>query len=147
MTEILTFTTNMEQAGDIIDRNLLGLASKRLKRGLTFSSEGKTELLELTDRLIANVRQAASLFMTEDTRAARILANEKQTFRDSEAAATAAHFARLRSGRIETAETSALHLDLLRDLKSVNSHLIAAAAYPVLERNSELLPHRLRSAD
>jgi phosphate:Na+ symporter len=147
VSEILTFATNVEQAGDIVDRNLLGLASKRLKRGLTFSKEGQAELLQLTDRLIANARHAAALFMTGDMRAARLLAHEKQAFRDREAAATAAHFARLRAGRIETAETSALHLDILRDLKSVNSHLIAAAAYPVLERNSELLPSRLRPDD
>jgi phosphate:Na+ symporter len=142
--EILTFATNIEQAGDIVDRNLLGLASKRMKRGLSFSKEGKAELLGLAERLIANTRQAASLFMTEDARAARMLASQKQAFRDSEAQATAAHFARLRSGRIETAETSTLHLDLLRDLKQVNSHLVAAAAYPVLERHRELLPNRLR---
>ncbi|HWG04925.1 MAG TPA: Na/Pi cotransporter family protein [Beijerinckiaceae bacterium] len=147
VSDILTFATNIEQAGDIIDRNLLAMAAKRLKRGLSFSKEGQAELLELTDRLIANARQAASLFMTGNMQAARRLAHEKQAFRDREAAATTAHFARLRAGRIETAETSALHLDVLRDLKAVNSHLIAAAAYPVLERNSELLPSRLRLDD
>jgi len=36
-----------------------------------------------------------------------------------------------------------LHLDVLRDLKRINSH-IASAAYPVLERIGELLPSRLR---
>lgn len=145
VTEILTFATNIEQAGDIVDRNLLGLASKRMKRGLSFSQEGKAELLSLADRLIANTRQAGAVFMTGDARAARMLANEKQLFRDSEAEAVSAHFTRLRSGRIDTAETSALHLDLLRDLKQVNSHLVAAAAYPVLERHRELLPSRLRT--
>jgi len=48
-----------------------------------------------------------------------------------ENAATKAHFARLRQGRIDTAETSALHLDIIRDLKRINSHLVAGAAYPV----------------
>src|SRR5690606_38417922 len=103
--EILTFATNIEQAGDIVDRNLLGQASKKLKRGLSFSPEGRAELLDLTDRLIANTQQAAALFMTGDLRAARALANEKQAFRDSEAAATGAHFERLRAGRIDTRET------------------------------------------
>lgn len=150
VTEILTFVTNIEQAGDIIDRNLLGLASKRMKRGLAFSRRGKQELLDLADSLIANTQQAASLFVTGDARAARILANEKEAFRQSEDSGTLAHFERLRSGRVETAETSALHLDLLRDMKQVNSHLVAAAAYPVLERNQELLPSRVsagQSAD
>ena len=82
--------------------------------------------------------------MTGDDRAARLLAAEREVFRNMDATATEAHFERLRAGRIDTAETSALHLDALRDLKSVNTHLVAAAAYPVLERSGELLPSRLR---
>jgi phosphate:Na+ symporter len=90
------------------------------------------------------VQTAASLFTTGDERAARLLASEKEIFRSLEAAATDAHFERLRSGRIDTAETSALHLDALRYLKDVNAHLVAGAAYPVLESKGELLASRLR---
>ena len=147
VAEILSFATHMEQAGDIVDKSLLGVAMKKLRRGLTFSKEGQSELLEIIDRLIANVRAAASLFMTGDDRAARLLAAEKEAFRNLEAAATASHFERLRAGRTDTAETSSLHLDALRDLKRVNAHLVAAAAYPVLERNGELLISRLRETD
>jgi phosphate:Na+ symporter len=142
--EILTFATNMEQAGDLIEKNLLGIATKKLKRGVTFSPEGHAELLAMIDLLAVNLRAAASLFMTADERAARLLVGEKEVFRSLEAAATETHFDRLRAGRIDTAETSTLHLDALRDLKSVNTHLVAAAAYPVLERTGELLTSRLR---
>jgi len=145
--EILAFTTNVEQAGDIVDRNLLGAASKLAKRGLSFSKSGQAELLAMIDRLIVNVRTAASLFMTGDERAARLLMAEKETFRSMENASMDAHFERLRSGRVDTTETSALHLDSLRDLKSVNTHIVAAAAYPVLENAGNLLPSRLRQLD
>jgi phosphate:Na+ symporter len=64
-------------------------------------------------------------------------------FRDLENRATNVHFARVRAGRIESVETSALHLDLLRDLKRINAH-IAAAAYPVLEKRGELPASRLK---
>jgi phosphate:Na+ symporter len=144
VTEILAFATNMEQAGDIVDKNLLGLATKKLKRGLAFSKEGQTELLTMIDRLMENLRAAAALFVTEDERAARLLAAEKEAFRNLEADATASHFERLRSGRVDTAETSSLHLDALRHIKQINTHLVAAAAYPVLESKGELLPSRLR---
>ena len=145
LREILTFATEIEHAGDIVDNNLLGIANKMVKRGVTFSKSGQAELLAMIDRLLANVRTTASLFMTGDERVARLLASEKEVFRSMEAAATDAHFERLRSGRRDTVETSTMHLDALRDLKSVNSHLVAAAAYPVLERKGELLPTRLRS--
>lgn len=143
LEQILTFAMNIEQAGDIVDRNLLPHASKRLKRGLAFSTENEAELIAMMDRLIGNLRAAASLFMTEDPRAARLLADEKPAFRDAESAATRAHFQRLRAGRLDATEPSALHLDLLRDMKLINSHLVAAAAYPVLERTGQLLPSRI----
>jgi phosphate:Na+ symporter len=142
--EILGFATNIEQAGDIVDKNLLGIVSKAAKRGVTFSKSGQAELLSMIDRLIMNIRTAASLFMTGDERAARLLAAEKEAFRAMETASTDAHFDRLRSKRIDTTETSSLHLDALRDLKSVNQHIVAAAAYPVLESKGELLSTRLR---
>ncbi|EGY00999.1 Na/Pi-cotransporter II-related protein [Nitrospirillum viridazoti Y2] len=142
--EILTFAMNMEHAGDVVDRNLMGLARKRLKRGLAFSAEGQRDLLAMVDSLIVNLRTAGSLFMTGDARAARLLAGEKEAFRRRENEATTAHFARLSAGRVDSTETSALHLDLLRDLKRVNTHLVEAAAYPVLERSGDLLPSRLK---
>jgi phosphate:Na+ symporter len=141
--EILTFVINIEQAGDVVDRNLLPHATKRVKRGLAFSKEGEAELLAMLDRLMANLRTAASLFMTEDPGTARMLADEKVAFREAESTATASHFERLRSRHIDSAQTSALHLDLLRDLKLINSHIVAAAAYPVLERTGALLPSRI----
>jgi phosphate:Na+ symporter len=143
--EILIFAHNLEHAGDIVEKNLMGLASKRLKRGLAFSAEQQSELTRMLERLVTNLRAAASIIMTDDLRAARLLATERETFRDVEEAATTAHFDRLRAGRAGLAEASALHLDVLRDLKQVNAHLVAAAAYPVLKSQGELLPSRVRS--
>lgn len=144
---ILTFAINLEHAGDAVDRNLLPLAQKRLKRGLAFSADGRKELIAMIRRLRANVRTAASLLMSDDARGARLLAAEKEAFRQMEAAATQAHFVRLRQGRIDTAETSTLHLDIIRDLKRINSHLVAGAAYPVLERGGALLTTRIAAAE
>jgi phosphate:Na+ symporter len=143
LTEILAFITNLEHAGDIVESNLMAIAAKRLKRGLAFSIEGQAEIRAMLERLIGNVHTAAAVFMTDDARAARTLLGEKEVFRDLEARATEAHFARIRAGRVESVETSALHLDVLRDLKRINAH-IAAAAYAVLEKRGELLPSRLR---
>jgi len=91
-----------------------------------------------------NLRIAGAVFMTEDGGAARMLAAEKEAFRDLESQATASHFAGLRQGRATDAGNSSLYLDVLRDLKRVNTHLVAAAAYPVLEAGCALLPSRLR---
>ncbi len=142
--DIMAFATNMEHAGDVLDRNLLGLAAKKVKRGLTFSPAGQKELRGIIDQLLANVRAAGAVFLSGDVRGARLLAAQKDVFRDIEARATTNHLEQLRVGRPELADSGSLHLDILRDLKRVNMHLVAAAAYPVLESQGELLPSRLR---
>lgn len=143
LAEILAFATNLEHAGDIIEKGLMATAAKRLKRGVSFSAEGQGEIGAMLERVAGNVQAAAAVFMTNDARAARQLLAGKEVLRDQELRATEAHFARVRAGRIESVETSALHLDALRDLIRINTHL-TAAAYPVLERVGELLPSRLR---
>ncbi|MEP3435505.1 MAG: Na/Pi cotransporter family protein [Hoeflea sp.] len=145
--EILLFSMNIEHAGDVLDQNLLPHLAKRLRRGLTFSPEGQRELFVLFDRLLMNLQKAAAVLMTQDERTARMLADEKVIFRKAERDGTSAHFDRLRKGDINTMETSSLHLDLLRDLKQINSHLVAAAAYPVLEHRGELRQSRLTSLE
>jgi phosphate:Na+ symporter len=139
LARILAFSINLEQAGDLIDRNLLGVVTRRLKRGVAFSAAGQADLVSQVDRLIANVRSAAALFLSGDESAAQLLAAEKETFRGMERQATADHLQRLRSGRADTAETSSLHLDALRDLKRVNAHLVEGAAYPILRQSGSPL--------
>ena len=147
LAQVLAFTTHLENAGDVVDKNLLAHAAKRIKRGIAFSPEGGAELDQMFARLVKNLRTAASVFLSGDLATARLLAAEKETLRDLEARATAAHFARLRAGRIDSTETSTLHLDVLRDLLRINTHFVAAAAYPVLEEQGALLPSRLRPND
>ncbi|HTC53307.1 MAG TPA: Na/Pi cotransporter family protein [Steroidobacteraceae bacterium] len=147
LRQILNFSTNMQYAGDLVGRSLLGIANRMVKLGVTFSKAGQAELLTMLDRLIANTRTAASIFMTGDERAARELAGEQEVFRNLEQAATDSHFARFRAGETESVETSSMHLGVLRDLKSINGYLVAAAAYPILERRGELLATRLRAPE
>ena len=143
LTEILAFSTNIEHAGDIVEKSLMPLAAKRIKRGVSFSETCRQEIREMMDRLISNARAAAAVFMTEDPRAARQLLGEKEIFREIEARTTEEYFGRARAGRAENIEMSKLLLDIVRDLKRVNAHL-AAAAYPILEGRGELLPSRLK---
>lgn len=143
MSDVLTFTINLEHVGDIVDCNLMETASKKIRRKLRFSTEGAAEIAGMLERLSETQRLAAAVFVSRDVRSARALIHEKEVIRDLETSATGAHFARLRAGRKESVETSALHLDILRDLRRINAHLVAAA-YPVLDQSGELLPSRLK---
>jgi phosphate:Na+ symporter len=134
--EIVSFTINLEHIGDIIDKNLTELAGKKIKRRLQFSSEGAEELAAFHKRILASLRLALGVFMSGDLRDARKLIAEKAELRNAELAAAERHMDRLRQGRPETVETTSLHLDVLRDLKRIHSH-ICSAAYPVLEAAGE----------
>ena len=143
--EILTFTTNLEHIGDIIDKNLMELAAKKIKNRYVFSTEGLAELKAFHSRVLENLRLALNVFTTRDITLARRLVAEKAVIRDAEAKAADSHFARLREGRPESIETSSIHMDVIRDLKRINGHL-ASVAYPILEAAGELADTRLRAA-
>ncbi len=144
--DILAFTINLEHAGDILDKSLREIAAKKIKHKLSFSAEGFAEILEMHQRLLHDLRLSMSVFMTGDERAARTLLEEKVRIRDLERTATENHLRRLREGRMESIETSALHLDIIRDLKRIAAHL-ASAAYPVLDKSGMLLRSRVIMAD
>ncbi len=142
-SDILTFAINLEHAGDILDKSLREIAAKKIKYRLSFSAEGALEIESMEDRLMAVLGLAISVFMTSDPREARRLLNEKVAIRELEQAATDSHLQRLRAGRPESLETSALHLDILRDLKRLAAHL-ASVAYPILDQGGALRPSRMR---
>jgi phosphate:Na+ symporter len=144
--EIITFTTNLEHVGDIIDKNLMELAAKKIKNRYTFSPEGLEEIRKFHARVMDNMRLAFNVFATRDVAMARRLLAEKATTRAAELAAADSHFARLREGRPESIETSAIHLDVMRDLKRINGHL-TSVAYPILEVAGELRDSRLRERE
>ena len=141
--ELITFTTNLEHIGDIIDKNLLELAGKKIRNKLTFSEPGWKELTEMHERVVKQMQFALSVFVSRDLDMARQLLAEKERFRALEIEGSESHLARLRSGRIESIETSALHLDMLRDFKRINSHL-TSVAYPILDAEGELRQSRLK---
>jgi phosphate:Na+ symporter len=93
-----------------------------------------------------SLRIAFGVFMSGDVNEARKLLAEKASLRNTELAATEWHLDRLREGRPETVETTSLHLDVLRDLRRIHSH-ICSVAYPVLDAAGELAAYRSAESD
>ncbi len=141
--DVMAFCANLEHIGDIIDKNLLLTASKLLDKKMNFSDEGLAELSAIHQRVHDNLRLAMGVFMSQEKPMARRLLVEKEAFRQMEHEASSSHYARFQAGKPETLETSSLHLDVIRDLKRINSHL-TAVAYPILDQAGELRKTRLR---
>lgn len=144
--EILGFIMNLEHVGDILAKNLMELAAKRGRLGLSFSEEGLAELRDMHGRIMETLRLSLNVFTTRDIGLARRLLADKSGLRAAEREAASLHFDRLRQGRSESLETSAIHLDMTRDLKRIHGHL-TTVAYPILEAAGELAESRLPSRE
>ena len=144
-TDIISFTINMEQIGDIIERVIQDIEDKKITPGREFSQAGMTEICELHARLVDNLRLGMSVFLNGNVRDAQKLLEEKSRFRDLERQYAASHLDRLSVNTLQSIETSSLHLDLISELKRINSH-ICSIAYPILDSAGVLAPNRLRQA-
>ena len=144
-TDIVSFTINMEQIGDIIERVLQDIEDKKIRKNRSFSDAGMAEICHLHERLTSNLRLGMSVFLDGHVRDAKKLLEEKARFRDLEHEYAASHITRLQDNTAQSIETSALHLDLISDLKRINSH-ICSIAYPILESAGALRKTRIRNS-
>ena len=142
-TDIVSFTINMEQIGDIIERVIQDIEDKKIRKSRRFSDAGMAEIVHLHEQLTANLRLGMSVFLNGHVRDAKKLLEEKARFRDLEHEYAATHIARLQDNTAQSIETSSLHIDLISDLKRINSH-ICSIAYPILESAGALSKTRIR---
>ena len=142
-TDVVSFTINMEQIGDIVERVIQDVEDKKVRKNRSFSEAGMAEICQLHEMLLANLRLAMSVFLEGNVREARKLLEEKARFRILEHQYAASHIGRLRDNTAQSIETSSLHLDLISDLKRINSH-ICSIAYPILEFAGALRDDRIR---
>jgi len=142
-TDVVSFTINMEQIGDIVERVLQDVEDKKIHKGRSFSEAGMAEIAHLHERLLSNLRLGMSVFLDGHVDDARKLLEEKARFRDLEHEYAANHITRLQDNTALSIETSSLHLDLISELKRINSQ-ICSVAYPILESAGVLRATRLR---
>jgi phosphate:Na+ symporter len=136
---------NLEAGADLIARKLVELSGQKHHANLNFSPEGWRELSEFHDIVLRNVQHGISVLMSGDIGLARELVEQKENVRDLEQTLQRKHLKRLRQGLAEAYETSAIHLEILRALKTLNTSF-AMIAYPLLENKGELLESRLSTS-
>ncbi len=134
---IINFSINLEQVADTIERVIADIEEKKIKPQRSFSEQGMAEIEELHARLLDNLRLSTSVFLHGNARDARRLLEEKARFSALERAYASTHLGRLMDRSAASIETSALHIDLIADLKRINS-LVAAPAHAVLAGSSAL---------
>ena len=142
--EIISLTINLEHVGDILERILQDLRDKKIAHRLSFSEAGMKEITELHEKLVANLRLGLSVFLNGDVKSAQRLLAEKERFRDLERQYHDTHLDRLAGQSLQAIETSSLHLDIISDMRRINS-FFCSTAYPILESAGRLRKSRLVS--
>ena len=144
-SEIMAFATNLEHVGDIIECSLARLITKKNQQQLHFSDGDKQAIKQLYVCVQTNMQLAFSVFLSGDVGSARHLLEQKIEVRDLEYSAVNGHQKRLREQDHHDINVSSLYLDILRDLKNINSCLVSVA-YPILDHAGELYDSRLRAS-
>lgn len=132
---IMTFATNLEHCGDIIDKSLMELAKKKIDNRDQFSDQGLAEIKAFHTRVMDNLRMAQSIFLSSDEDLAEQLLAGKKDLKMAEKASSRSHMERLRTGLPQTIATSELHMDVIRDYRRINTY-ISSVAYSILEKDT-----------
>jgi phosphate:Na+ symporter len=136
--EILSYATNLEHIGDIISDDLIqNILQKKLETRRKISLQDREDINGLYGPVLESFQLSLSVFTSGDTAMARNLLARKYKFTKREKRAVLNHLQKIREDADYDSELSAMQLDVLRDLKRINSHL-AAVAYPILEKAGQL---------
>ncbi len=129
---LISVIGNFENIGDIIDKNLMELARKKIYQGRRFSEAGWAEIVEFHGMVSKNLETAIAAFAANDRGLAQQVLDQRPVIRQRERELRESHLDRLRAGLTESVETSEIHLDILTNLKRISSH-VSAIAFPILE--------------
>ncbi len=140
--ELTEYAIALETVGDLVAKILLPLAREKSQERLKFSKAGGQELVNMHERILANMALASNVLMSDDLESARLLLEEKTEMTRLERSSRKKHLRRLSDGSKTSFESSNIHLEALRALREINSH-VASVCYPILYRGGQLLETRL----
>lgn len=130
--QVIALTSDLENIGDVVDKNLVELCEKKLRLGVKFSEEGWNEILDFYAKVRENFVLAVTAFTNKDAELAHKVMRHKKRLGALEQELREAHIKRLHAGLKESFDTSSLHLDILSNLRRINSY-ITGFAYAVLD--------------
>jgi phosphate:Na+ symporter len=123
--DLVSITTDLEEICDIINKNILDLAEKKMKRGRVFSEEGWSEIKDIHLKVSENFQLMISALTTSDETIARKIERHEKHLTETEDQYRMAHLQRLHKGVRDTIESSYIHLELLSNFSRINSKLMA----------------------
>lgn len=124
VTEILVFSTKLEHIGDLTESMATVLATKA-NQNRHFSSGGEQELLSIHKHVHRRLKLMLGTFITNDQVMAEQIYHERKQINEMEEEGVREHIRRIKAGKIESLETSAYHMDLIRDLCYIDAQILS----------------------
>jgi len=141
--EVMLYVSNLEHAGDIVHLNLADRIRAKVKEQVDFSTRQTAAINELGELVRTSLRIASGVLAVGEVAGARLLIEQKGAFRALENSTIEEHFSDRSKLGAKSLRTSALFVDIVRDLHRINSHIVSAA-YPIADREGLLRDTRLR---
>jgi phosphate:Na+ symporter len=120
--QLLHVSTELEHIGDVIEKNMVALLIKKAEGNITFSEEGREELVEYHRRVLESYDHAIQAFDNEDIPLAHAVTTAKPELVQLEQVYRRTHYDRLSRELQASIESSQIHLDLIDYLRRVNSY-------------------------
>ncbi|HVX86514.1 MAG TPA: Na/Pi cotransporter family protein [Phycisphaerae bacterium] len=127
----LRYLAELESIGDIIDKNLCRLVLKKINLGIDFPADAWRELDDFDKKVLENMLLADTAFQTRDRDLAEKLLRHKDHIDLQIRQLRDAHFVALPGQTDIDYESGAIQLDLLTNLKRINSH-VSHVAFAVI---------------
>jgi len=130
---LLFIVKNLELIGDIVSKSLMDLALKKIMVSPRFSKEALQRIKQYHSEVQKTFQMAINAFASQDRNLAEEVVRRKSELNKLERELHKEHLSVLHGSREEVVETSTIYLDVINDLKRVNS-LASGIAYAVLGR-------------
>lgn len=130
MVRLMNFSTDLESAADVVDNQLLELATKTHLLKVVFPQDGWNDLEKMSLSAGQVTEMSVACFQTKDNELAAKVIQLKREIRKMEHEMREAHMARMVKGSAESINSSTIHLDVLSEYRRIVG-LMSNHAYPL----------------
>jgi len=120
---LMSIVNDIESVGDIVEKNMIPLISKKSVLKTDFSEEGKEELDIFHLKVCKQVSRFKEAFSKLDPVKAQNIMAKEEKYLNLESELRMRHLKRLRDEREESIETHEIHMELMDLLKQINVYL------------------------
>jgi len=127
--EMIMVTTELEHIGDVASKNITELVGKIESSPYPLSSEGRQEILEFFGKTCNLLKKTVAAFTLNDKSLAREVFEGKAAFKKDFESYYDRHLERLYKRKIESLQTTSIHIDLIEEIDRINHFSFRIAAH------------------